>query len=93
EMGHYAHGHVIWGAAIISLLAVAAFWLTNRLFQPVANLLRADVLSVADPAGLPVILIVLVTLGFLATPLTNTLTRMQEADADHFSMVVANEPD
>jgi STE24 endopeptidase len=36
---------------------------------------------------------VIATLALLATPLLNTLTRWEEADADHFSLVYANEPD
>jgi STE24 endopeptidase len=93
EMGHYVHKHVLWGAAAISIMAVIAFWLVSVLFAPVAMLLRADVGGIADPAGLPIIMIILATLGLLATPLTNTLTRLEEADADHFSLVHANEPD
>jgi STE24 endopeptidase len=38
-------------------------------------------------------MIALSVLGLLCTPITNTLTRMIEADADHFSLVHANEPD
>jgi STE24 endopeptidase len=33
------------------------------------------------------------TAGLVATPLTSTLTRLQEADADAFSLRVAHEPD
>ena len=36
---------------------------------------------------------ILATLGLLATPLFNTLTRTQEADADRFSLEHAHEPD
>ncbi len=93
EMGHYVHKHVLWGAAAISVLAVLAFWLTSVLFAPVAMLLRADVRAISDPAGIPIIMIILATLGLLATPLTNTLTRLQEADADSFSLEHAHEPD
>jgi STE24 endopeptidase len=93
EMGHYARAHILWSTLVMAILAVLTFYLIQLLFLPVAEFLRAEVTSIADPAGLPVILIIVSTLGFLATPLTNTLTRLQEADADHFSMVVANEPD
>lgn len=93
EMGHYARGHILWGAAIAAVMAVIAFGLIQLLFLPVANFLRAEVLSIADPAGLPVLMIILATLGFLATPIQNTFTRWEEADADHFSLVTANEPD
>ena len=49
--------------------------------------------GIADPAGLPTIFIIGSTLLLLATPLTNTATRMAESDADAFSLRVAEEPD
>ena len=93
EMGHYKRGHVIWMTLALGVLAVLAFWLTSRLFPYAANWLRADVASIADPAGLPVLVALITTLGLLATPLLSTLTRLQEADADSFSLKYANEPD
>jgi STE24 endopeptidase len=93
EMGHYKRGHLIWTVLVFSLLAAAAFWLTDRLFPYAANLLGADVGGVADPAGLPVIAVIFATLSLLSTPLLNTITRLEEADADSFSLQHANEPD
>src|SRR6185437_5678024 len=51
------------------------------------------VTGIADPAGFPVISIIVTVLGLLATPVTNTFSRWVEADADHFSVVHFNEPD
>ena len=94
EMGHYALQHVLWFAGIISVLALVAFFLVDRLFDPTATLMRAyDVGGVGDPAGLPVLTAVLATLALLATPLFSTLTRTQEAQADAFSLAHAHEPD
>ena len=93
EMGHYKRGHVLWMTLALGALSVLAFWLTNRLFPYAAVWLRADVSSIADPAGLPVLVAVITTLALLATPLLSTLTRLQEADADSFSLEYANEPD
>jgi STE24 endopeptidase len=93
EMGHYKRGHVIWMTLALGVLAVLAFWLTNRLFPHAARWLAADVRSIADPAGLPVLVAVITTLSVLATPLLSTLSRLQEADADSFSLQYANEPD
>lgn len=94
EMGHYARGHILWTVIVLSVLAVAAFFLIDRLFGPAARLLGArDVQGVSDPAGLPVLAAVLATLGLLATPLFSTLTRTEEADADRFSLEHAHEPD
>jgi len=93
EMGHYKRGHVLWGALVMSLLAIAMFWLTGKLFPYAAHWLGADVDSIADPAGLPVLMAVIATLTLLATPLLSSLTRLEEADADSFSLRYANAPD
>ncbi|MBX7249753.1 MAG: M48 family metallopeptidase [Caulobacteraceae bacterium] len=94
EMGHYVHNHGLIGAGILTLLAVVAFWLTDRLFPLFRGLLGANPASgIGDPGAMPVLFAVLAFVSLLATPATNTLTRQVEADADHFSMVHANEPD
>lgn len=94
EMGHYANGHVLWMVAILSGLAALGFWLTDRLYPLGRRLLGANrVGDISDPAGLPVLGLVLAFLGVLATPVFATMTRTMEADADHFSLVHANEPD
>jgi STE24 endopeptidase len=36
---------------------------------------------------------ILVTLGFLGTPIVNTISRTEESQADSFSLEHANEPD
>ena len=94
EMGHYVHMHSLWFAGAFSLLAMLGFWLANRLFPLATRLMGATgVESVSDPAGLPVLGAVLAVLSLLATPLTNTLIRTAEADADNFSLQRVNEPD
>jgi len=93
EMGHYSRHHLIWFALIYSLLAVAGFGLVQLTFPMAARLLGAKGVDIADPAGLPVIMAIVATLSLLATPLTNTVTRTAEADADAFGLRVANEPD
>ena len=94
EMGHYVHAHSLWMLGVLVLMAVLAFWLTDRFYGLFRRLLGADrVGDISDPAGLPVLGLILAVLGFLGTPVFATLTRTIEADADHFSLVHANEPD
>ncbi|WP_295192145.1 M48 family metallopeptidase [uncultured Brevundimonas sp.] len=94
EMGHYVRAHILWTVGILVLLSVLAFWLTDRLYPLAHRLLRADrVGDISDPAGLPVLALVLAFLGVLGTPVFATMTRTMEEDADHFSLVHANEPD
>jgi STE24 endopeptidase len=94
EMGHYVHMHSLWLAGIMIVLAAIGFWLVDRLYPLARRLLGANrVGGIADPAGLPVLVAILAVLELLSTPLQTTLIRTIEADADHFSMVHANEPD
>lgn len=83
EMGHYVRHHAILIALTYGLLALAGFFLIDRLFAPVQRLLGADdVQGLADPAGFPIIALLLAILGLLATPLFTSVVRMAEVDAD-----------
>jgi STE24 endopeptidase len=94
EMGHYVRKHVLIGAVETGLMTLIGLFLVDRLFPFAARVLGArGVTGLADPAGLPVLSIILAVLGLLATPLSNSFSRWVEADADHFSVVHFNEPD
>jgi STE24 endopeptidase len=92
EAGHYKLGHVWRYAVIFPLLAMAFFFLLDRLFAPTARMLGSDA-RLDDPRGLPVFAVVGSVLGLLVTPLTNTLTRVGETEADQYSLETVNEPD
>ena len=94
EMGHYVHGHVPLAGLEYGLIALAAFFLLDRLFPLGVRLLGArGVTGLADPAGLPVVSVIFAVMALLATPLTTSLSRYSEADADRFSVEHFNEPD
>ncbi|MFN3522343.1 MAG: M48 family metalloprotease [Phenylobacterium sp.] len=94
EMGHYVHRHALWMAAAYGLLGLAAFFLVDRLFQPVLRLTGAQgVQGLTDPAGFPVISIIITVLALVSQPITNSIVRIAEADADRFSLERVNEPD
>lgn len=92
EAGHYKLGHVWRYTVILPLLAVVFFFLLDRLFAPTARLLGSDA-RLDEPRGLPVFAVVGSVLGLLATPVTNTLTRVGETEADQYSLETVNEPD
>ena len=94
EMGHYVHQHSIWDAGANAILVMLGSWLMLALFPMACRLLGAgEVGEISDPAGLPVVMILFVTLSLLATPISSTISRMAEADADSFSLEHANAPD
>lgn len=94
EMGHYVRGHAGWYALAYGLLALVAFFLVDRLFPWAAGAMGArGVIGIADPAGFPVVTVIFSVLSLLATPLTSSISRIGEADADRFSLEHFNEPD
>jgi STE24 endopeptidase len=94
EMGHYVMDHLYLMSAALGLMALVGMFLVDRLFAPTARIAgAAGVTGLADPAGYPVIAIILAVLGVLATPVVNSLTRIEESQADQFSLTHFNEPD
>jgi STE24 endopeptidase len=93
EMGHYKRNHVTFGAIASAVLALVGLGLIDLAFPTVNRWLGTGAAEIADPAGLPTLIALVATLTLLATPLTSTLSRLQEADADAFSLRVAHEPD
>jgi STE24 endopeptidase len=92
EIGHYVLGHVWRMVLVMALLAMACFFLVDRLFPSVARWLGATQ-GIGDPAGLPVLMLVVSALMLLASPVTNGLIRSQESAADAFSLRTVNLPD
>lgn len=92
EAGHYKLGHVWRYVVIFPMLAMAFFFLLDRLFAPTARMLGSDA-RLDEPRGLPVFAVVGSILGLLVTPLTNTLTRVGETEADIYSLQTVDEPD
>ncbi len=96
EMGHYVLGHVWWGLAFFSGLAALALFLLSRIAPALIARYGArwgGIRDIGDPASIPVLGILIALFSMLATPLTNTLIRVDESQADAFGLDVAQEPD
>jgi STE24 endopeptidase len=95
EMGHYVLNH---GAKLLTysgIFILIGFALTRTLFDAAVKRwgARWRVHSVADPAGLPLLVLILSTLLFIATPFLNTVVRVTEREADAFGINTSREPD
>lgn len=93
EIGHYKHQHLLWLTLFMTVLVAVALLVIDRLFAPVARLLGVGDRTLADPAGLPVLVVIFSTFIFLTTPLINTALRTVELDADRYGLDHAREPD
>lgn len=93
EIGHYVLGHVYSGLIMNTLLILFMFAAVHFGFRAVVKNERWGVRDIADPAGLPVILILLAVIGLVTAPLQRNLTRFNEQQADMFGLNAAREPD
>ena len=95
EMGHYVLNHVWWSLLFLSLLAAAILFLVSRIAPGLIarHGARWGVRDIGDPASMPVLGILIAVFSLLATPLTKTLIRVDESQADAFGLDTAQEPD
>jgi STE24 endopeptidase len=95
EMGHYVLNHVYKGIAFFGIIIVIGFALVQGAFGKLHARygVRWGIRDVADVAGLPLLIALFSVYMFLMTPVTNTLTRTTEAEADAFGLNAAREPD
>ena len=95
EMGHYVLNHVYTALLFLGVVTVIVFALLSRLsawalarWGPAWRIRGVD-----DLASLPLLALILGTLLFVLTPVTNSFTRMQEEEADIFGLNAARQPD
>jgi len=95
ELGHYVLGHVWRAIVLLTLLTALLLWLAAHIAPPLIRYggQRWGVRGLGDPASLPLLAGVLSVLSFFAAPLTNTLIRFDESEADAFGLAAAREPD
>jgi STE24 endopeptidase len=95
EMGHYVLHHLYKGVVFTSILILLGFAFCRAGFEGVTRRrgTRWGVRGVADPAGLPVFVILISCYLFALTPVTNSITRIQESEADIFGLNASRQPD
>lgn len=95
EMGHYVLNHVYKGVVFFGIIIVLGFafvrwgfaWAERRWGE------RWQLRGVGDVAGLPLIAALFSIFMFFMTPVTNTISRSMEAEADAFGLNAARQPD
>lgn len=94
EMGHYVLNHSLWLTLGLTLTLGFGYWVVNRLFGYFHRRHgdRWGVRDLADPAGLPLALAIFTVVMLLLTPVTNSIVRTAEHQADAFGLDAAREP-
>ncbi len=93
EIGHYVLGHVYSGLIMNTLLILFSFAAVHFGFRAIAKNERWGIRDISDPAGLPLIMILLSVVGLITSPLQRNLTRFNEQQADMFALNAARAPD
>jgi STE24 endopeptidase len=95
EMGHYVLNHVYELVLELGILSVISFavaqWAFDRLRR--RREARWGVTGIADPAGLPLLLLILTIYNLATFPIINTVVRTNEFEADVFALNAARQPD
>ena len=95
EMGHYILNHIWKFLVSYSLIVLISFALVKWAFNAAVRRWgeRWRVRGIADLAGFPLLTLIVAAISFVLTPVTNTVTRVSEVEADAFGMNTAREPD
>src|ERR1022692_3816719 len=95
EMGHYVLNHVYKGLVMIGVVMVIGFAFlhggTNYALARWGT--HWDIRGITDVAVLPLALMVFSLYFFCMTPVTNTITRTMEYEADMYGLNAARQPD
>lgn len=94
EMGHYVLNHALWIPLGTALVLGIGYWVVNRLFGAIRARRggRWGVRDIADPAGLPLAMAIFAVVMLLLTPVSNSIVRVAENQADAFGLDAAKEP-
>ena len=95
EMGHYVMNHVNKSILSIGVLLFLSFALASWSFNKIV-LRWGESLSISgitDIGGLPLLAVIFAVITFVSTPISNTIIRTQETEADMFGLNAAREPD
>lgn len=95
EIGHYVLGHIGSVILVLVLLIAAGFLFAQVAFHAVYRAVGEawGIRGIDDVAGVPLLFALVGVFFTLATPVTNTLIRTNEAEADVFGLALAREPD
>ncbi|MBL8530935.1 MAG: M48 family metallopeptidase [Hyphomonadaceae bacterium] len=93
EIGHYVLGHIVSILIMNAGMILLTFALVHFGFRALAKNERWGIRDIADPAGLPLIMVLLAIVGLFTAPLQRNLIYFHEQQADMFGLNAAREPD
>ena len=94
EMGHYVLNHSVRLVVYFGLVLTLGYLFIHLCFDSALSRYgqRWGIVGRADPAGLPLAMALFTVYLTAATPVTNSVVRSAEAEADAFGLAVSGEP-
>ena len=93
EIGHWRHGHITKGVVLGAVGSLLGFFVLARILDWAVARSPFHLRSPADPAGLPLILLLSYLGSWLALPVASAISRHFERQADEASLELAGRPD
>ncbi len=90
ELAHHVHGDIWKGIGFETALIVAGFYLASRVLAAWSG--WAGLQGVADPAGMPLLLLAAGAVSLAMMPVAHALSRAHERSADRFALKVTGNP-
>lgn len=92
ELGHYVHKDILKGAVFDAAVSFPIFYIVFLVLNRFASGASFGIQSSADVAGLPLIFLVFVLVGFVISPLLLAYSRRIEGHADWFALDATRKP-
>jgi len=95
EIGHYVLNHVYEMLLSVAVIIALGFAFANATYGLAARWggARWGVGDIGDVGGMPLLFALFSVFMFFMTPVTNTMIRSNEAEADAYGLALAREPD
>ena len=90
ELAHHVHGDVRRGLLVQGAVLLMTFWAADGLLSTGSSWFGFQ--GPADPAGLPLLALILLLLGLGAAPIVNGFSRWVEREADRFAVTTTRDP-
>lgn len=93
ELGHWQHDHIVKGIVLGTLGAIVGFLVLHGFLLYAINRPPWNLRSIADPAGLPLIILLSYLGSWAVMPVGNAVSRYFEVQADQASLDLAGQPE
>jgi STE24 endopeptidase len=90
ELAHHVHGDIWKGIVFETVLILCGFYVAAGLLSEFGG--RAGLRDVADPAGLPLLLLAAGAVSLVAAPVAHAVSRAHERRADRFALDLTRNP-